>query len=121
MQNGYIAIPRNYNMVRIIVPHDPGELLLENRDEAIRVLGSAAGDFAASIAARARRIRLAMKCSYRANEYPDLSRLAWYIALSALLTRVSEVVPSFGKIEIPILTLILGLITRSRTLISHGA
>ena len=59
--------------------------------------------------------------AYCANEYPDLLSLARYIALSALFISASAVVPSFGKIEIPILALMLGLILRSRTLILHGA
>jgi hypothetical protein len=58
--------------------------------------------------------------SYRAKEYPDLFCLARYIASSALLTSVSAVVPFFGKIEIPMLAPILGLILRSRTLTLQG-
>jgi hypothetical protein len=48
-----------------------------------------------------------MKSNYAANEFLDLFSLARYIASSALFINVSAVVPSFGKIEIPILALIL--------------
>jgi hypothetical protein len=59
--------------------------------------------------------------SHRAKKYLDLFRFASYIAVSALVTNVSAVAPSFGKIEIPILAMILRLNVRSRVLILHGA
>ena len=43
------------------------------------------------------------------------------MARSALMTSVSTVVPSFGKIEIPMLVLILRLTSWPRTLTLNGA
>lgn len=60
--------------------------------------------------------RTGIKWNYCAKAYLDFVCLAWYIALSALLTNLSAVVPSFGKIEIPI----LALMVRSCTPTSQG-
>ena len=59
--------------------------------------------------------------NHRAKDNLHLARLASYIASSALLINAAAVVPSFGNIEIPILTLILRLMLRLPTLTSHGA
>jgi len=55
-----------------------------------------------------------------ANEKPCLLCFARYMALSATSRSAFEVVPSLGKIDIPMLGLILRLTLMSRTRMSHG-
>ena len=58
---------------------------------------------------------------FSAKKYPDFSRFARYIALSAQSSSASALLPSFGKSAMPILGWMLRLKLRSRPLISQGA